>query len=366
MNKMALRALGHAAHVMRDEDAREGRRAAAVQQRRAEDTPAGCRRRRQTPARARAVTDKPESTMLYDTLKSLLHNLMQNKTAWWQPYMYAIRHGRADTLSALSSNFIWPPLDSGVGLYSWYEPLSLSSISAIQPSSFALIQLSSHRILRKHVISALNLCPWQTFHFTRSTTGSCAREITLPALGKHKKAEHRVARLSRVRGHDTGSAQYPCCTSRPGVINVAKRQRQLAAHETRRGRRRLEVDLEAVWGAGKQSGEQGRRQVRIKSKSRREGCGWKGHLLILARRRRSSTHDCSWRAANATSVISRERLLLQASMLTMGRAEGSWPQTAHRWRLLDAARGSSRCACPRTVETASKIQEEMGTVTRTN
>ena len=49
MNKMALRALGHAVHVMRDEDAREGRRAGAVQQRRAED-------RR---LRARAVTGKP-------------------------------------------------------------------------------------------------------------------------------------------------------------------------------------------------------------------------------------------------------------------------------------------------------------------
>jgi hypothetical protein len=53
MNKMALRAVGHAAHVMRDEDAREGRRAGAVQQRRAGDTPAGRRRRRHTPARAR-------------------------------------------------------------------------------------------------------------------------------------------------------------------------------------------------------------------------------------------------------------------------------------------------------------------------
>ena len=53
MNKMALRALGHAAHVMRDEDAREGRRAGAVQQRRVEDTLARRRRRRQTPARAR-------------------------------------------------------------------------------------------------------------------------------------------------------------------------------------------------------------------------------------------------------------------------------------------------------------------------
>ena len=61
MNKMAPRAVEHAALVSGDDDAREARRAAAVQLRRAGHTPAGSRRRR-LPIDKYAVTNESEST----------------------------------------------------------------------------------------------------------------------------------------------------------------------------------------------------------------------------------------------------------------------------------------------------------------